>query len=146
MPKQCANVYSRRGRLFLATLSQTTGRYGLWFEAGPHIVVNIADGPGAIGARLSEALNASRRGLEHPANPDAVEKPLLASAGVESWSTFVRGSQHWYVERDEETLRIVPSVPDSGGFRGVKEKAVVLPGGCSPHQLGQALLDATVSD
>lgn len=146
MPKQCANVYSRRGRLFLATLSQTAGRYGLWFEAGPHMVLDISDGPGALGNRLDEVLEASRQGLEYPADPESVEKPLLTSAGVKSWSTFVRNAQHCYVERDEGTLRIVPSVADSGGFRGLKEKTTTLPAGCSPEEVGRALLDALASD
>jgi hypothetical protein len=110
------------------------------------MVLDISDGPGALGNRLDEVLEASRQGLEYPADPESVEKPLLTSAGVKSWSTFVRNAQHCYVERDEGTLRIVPSVADSGGFRGLKEKTTTLPAGCSPEEVGRALLDALASD
>jgi hypothetical protein len=142
MRKQCASVYKRGGRLFFATSSQTTGRYGLWIEAGPHLAAGIADGPSAVGDRLVEALNASRQGVEYPEDVRKLEGPLLKLAGVKSWKVFAKGAAHCYVERDEDGIRIIPSEPDTGGFRRRKDQTVKVPETSPADQLGQALLDA----
>lgn len=142
MQKQCVSVYKRRERLFFATSSQTIGRYGLWIEAGPHLAADVADGASAVGDRLVAALDASRQGVQYPEDVRTLEGPLLKLAGVKSWATFVRSVAHCYVERDEDGICIIPSEPDSGGFRRLKDQVVKVPTASPAEELGQALLDA----
>lgn len=142
MAKECASVYKRQGKLFLVTSSQTPGRYGLWIDAGPHLVVGEEASLEEIGQRLDEALRGSRQNVAYPEDPKGLEKPLLELAGVKSWRTFMSGTSHCFVERNDVSVRVVPSTNDGRGFVPRSDSTVDLTARAQPEVLAEAVLAA----
>jgi hypothetical protein len=140
--KRCASVYRRKGKLLIASSSQTSGRYGLWIEAGPHLVAEVSESQREIGEKVLEALKASRQGEPYPSDPEQLAAPLLKRAGVHSWSTFIKGVVQCHVEEEGKEMRFIPSTKDGGGFVPRAHEAVTVALPTDPERLGEALLEA----
>ena len=142
MPKRCASVYRRKGKLLIASASQTPGRHGLWIEAGPHLMAEVDDPRPEIGEKVREALAASRRDEPYPDDPESIQVPLLQLAGVKSWSTFMRGASQCFVEQEDDGVRFIPSHRDGGGFVPRADALVTVNTSTDAGRLAEALFEA----
>ncbi|MBX9792283.1 MAG: hypothetical protein K2Y37_25570 [Pirellulales bacterium] len=92
---------------------------------------------------MHEALAASRTGIPHPTDWDAVEFPLPAMAGVRSWEQFAKRAKCVAVEDENGTLRIIPykKKDHKGSFEQLKT-AVTVRNDVTPAEIGEAVIKA----
>ena len=140
-------TYRRDGSFFIASSDRTTD--GVWVGSGS---VERVDGPNAvaIGAALNRQLDRSVLDVPHPRQdqwPAQGRKsldPIIALAKLRSWRSFIRDATVAAVERDGDTVRIIPQARDgrrADVFRTLTEHVLELLGP-TDHELGAALLEA----
>jgi hypothetical protein len=61
-----------------------------------------------LGRAIEQALARSQEGVPTPPPDARIDKPLLAAAGVRSWTTFMKLSKHVSVVSDGSLLKVTP--------------------------------------
>jgi hypothetical protein len=138
-----AEVYERDSEWYIQPSSKTTT--GLWIATPPLIQLNKHDPRPRKGEAVMEALNASRHGVPVPADNEDLVGPMLALAGVKSWSVFVKKAKCVGLELENNRLTLMPHRPmprSKGALEGIPEQALVLPADASPEEIGAALEEA----
>ena len=135
-PYKMASVYLRRNNFYISTKSLTT--LNLWVGAGPHFKVGINDPNDVIGAKVFEALAASKWKIEVDTFGTDWTAGLLELAGIKSWSTFLRGMRLSSVEDKDSIIKIKLQKRDGAGHSPAG-KEIELSSDCSPAELGMAI-------
>ncbi len=143
--KAKATAYLRDGRLYIVPASETTQH--MWMDSGPVQVLELPpDDSETLGVTVADALAHVRRGVPHPQTStewNAVTRPLLEAAGVRTWKSFANSKSARCAQIElADDLTVVPSYPSNGGFQFVRERAVRLPSGASPSEIGAAVASA----
>ncbi len=139
--KRC-EVYCRAdGYYYICAQSQTTT--GLWMGVRPFLKIGVDEPAARLGEAICEALAASRTGIPHPTDWDAVEVPLPAMAGVKSWAQFAKGAKCLGVEDENGALTIIPykKMRPRGSFEQLKT-VVTVRNDIPPAELGEAVVKA----
>jgi len=133
-----AVIYSRKGRLFFRTCSQTTA--GVWIDEGVCLSLPSDAVNEDIGQALLKALEASRTNILHPASWNHLNDELLSAAGVKSWSTFGKSAKCLNVEQSQ-VLRVIPTknFGSQGGFQSQDELAQVFQIPADAFSLGEGV-------
>jgi hypothetical protein len=136
--KKLAAIYERKGRLFVTASHQT--KAGFWVD-DEHVVCLNQPTHDELGRAIKMALDRSQNGVATPPPDARIEKPLLAAAGVGSWATFMKLSQHVSVFSDGGSLKVTPhrNLGSKGGFE--PEPDLAAPSADSTSVLGQAVAD-----
>ena len=140
MKKMCT-VYERRGMLYLQASSQT--EEGVWVLDGgvSELPSNAPDE--TLGEAVRSALLQSK-GVPHPTRWDRLMEPLLASAGVKSWKTFVNGTRCVSVESEKRGWKLIHfrNLGAKHGFEPVPSAEIDLPPGTNLADKGRSVRDA----
>jgi hypothetical protein len=101
-------IYKRRGKLIIGAQGRTTA--GVLIGVEPPLAIDETIDASSVGRTLRDALNRSRSPVPHPKPEEwpAITDVFLRSAGVKSWSTFVRGSLLATVESDGSMIIFQP--------------------------------------
>ena len=137
-----ASIYSRRGLMFVGTMSQTDT--GLFRADGDYTTLP-GDSPfETIAAEMLTALSRSKRILTSPASASTggVDTPLLHAAGVKSLRTFVRGAKLVSVRADDEHLYLYPSTQTNSHFNFSAKNIIQLSKSVNLSQIGAAIEQA----
>lgn len=139
MPEQLANVYLQRGNFLLLPLSRLID--GGWVNDEPVHSYPLEVSDHELGIAITEAISQSRGGVPTPTNWKAVLAPLLAAAGVRSWSAFQRSAQACLVECLNEKITIVPTTNGGAttGYSFLRDDALTVLTRCPPEELGSAI-------
>jgi len=111
---QSVSVYLRDGKYFVVTIHGSGGGDPC-IASGPVKELPADAGPAALGAAVAAGLDASTSNLPWPKDFKKVTEPLLAAAGVKTWSTFAKKAENLRVNREGATLQIMPSTRSSSG-------------------------------
>jgi len=132
--KKLAAIYERKGRLFVTASHRT--KAGFWVDDG-QVVCLSQPTHDELGGAIEQALNRSQNDVPTPPPDARIDRPLLAAAGVESWGTFMKSSQHVSVVSDRNLLKVTPhrNLGSKGGFEPEPDLAV--PSATSASALGQ---------
>jgi hypothetical protein len=109
-------IYRRGGSFFIASSDRTTD--GVWVASGSVERVDDVD-PKAIGSALLRQLGRSTLGVPHPRQHEWTAQrrksldPIIASAKLRSWRSFIRDATLANVARDGDTIRITPERRDA---------------------------------
>jgi hypothetical protein len=101
-----ATVYGYGGRIFAHANSQTTA--GVWVVTNPVLAID-RDDPVQLGKAVIDALNGSRRDIEHPTSWKGIFDPVLHLAKVTSWSRFARSAKCVEIECDNDKVSLFPT-------------------------------------
>ena len=137
-----SGLYRRAdGYYYICAESQTTA--GLWMGVRPFLKLGVDEPAARLGEAVCEALAASRTGIPHPTDWDAVEDPTLAMAGVKSVAKFAQGAKSVSVEDENGTLTIVPykKMSPKGDFEELKS-VVTVRNDVTPAAIGEAVVKA----
>jgi hypothetical protein len=136
--KKLAAIYERKGGLFVIASHQT--KAGFWVD-DEHVVCLNQPTHDELGRAIKMALDRSQNGVATPPPDARIDKPLLAAAGVGSWATFMKLSQHVSVFSDGSSLKVTPhrNLGSKGGFE--PEPDLAASSGDSTSALGQAVAD-----
>ena len=137
-----SGLYRRAdGHYYIHADSQTT--VGLWTAVRPFLKLGVDEPAARLGEAVCEALAASRTGIPHPTDWDAVEFPLPAMAGVKSWAKFAQCAKSVSVEDENGTLRIIPykQARPRGSFEQLKT-AITVRNDLTPAEIGEAVVKA----
>ena len=137
-----SELYRRAdGHYYICAESQTT--VGLWMGVRPFLKLGVDEPAARLGEAVCEALAASRTGIPHPTDWDAVEDPTLAMAGVKSWAKFAKHAKHVAIEDENGTLRIIPykQARPRGSFEQL-ETTITLRNDVTPAAIGEAVVKA----
>jgi hypothetical protein len=134
---QLASIYWREGRYFVHPSSRTDA--GVWILSEPVRALDATVGDAELGRSIVAALDASRTDGAHPRSFSGLSAPILAVAGLTSWSVFAKGARLVIVERENGTVSIVPNVNlGAKGFEPLSALRITLEA-CGESQLGQAV-------
>jgi hypothetical protein len=109
-----ATIYFRNGSLFVHASSRSTD--GVWVASEPFLKVEASANDVDLGGAVRGALDCSRTDIPHPTSWTGLLDPLLALAGVKSWSTFAKSALCAEVEEEGGLASVVPT--DNLGARG----------------------------
>jgi hypothetical protein len=92
-----------------------------------------------LGRAIEQALARSQEGVPTPPPDARIDKPLLAAAGVRSWTTFMKLSKHVSVVSDGSLLKVTPyrNLGSKEGFE--PEPDIAVPSANSASALGRSL-------
>lgn len=133
-----ASVYLRKKQCLVHASSKTTD--GVWIIWEPCLAVQAADADRDLGDAIQTALDASQTGVPHPRNWKELQKPLLALAGVRSWSTFSKGAACVEVEEEGGRIALIPTrnLGTDEGFQALPSRQISLERG-EVEQLGASV-------
>lgn len=135
-----AVLYKRRGKLIIGAQGRTTA--GVLIGVEPPLSIDETVDPSSLGRTLRDALNRSRSPVPHPQPEEwpAITDVFLRSAGVKSWSTFVRGSLLTTVESDGSAIVFQPHENRGArdAFQPMGLPSIRLDAGASDEELGIA--------
>ncbi|MEU4568383.1 hypothetical protein [Micromonospora sp. NPDC023956] len=118
----------RRGRYLAWSSSLVVDGY--WVANGTHEVLDESVDDEKLGETLRRVLAASRTGVPNPPHSGGPSPfdPMLATLGLRSYSTFLKGTRHVDVEADDDTVVLTPTRNGGSreGFVGLPEQAVRL--------------------
>jgi len=136
--KKLAAIYERKGTLFVTASHQT--KAGFWID-DDHVVCLRQPTHDELGCAIETALDRSQNGVPTPPPDARIDKPLLAAAGVGSWATFMKLSQHVSVVSDGISLKVTPhrNLGSKEGFE--PEPDLEVPSADSPSDLGQIVAE-----
>ncbi|WP_336980724.1 hypothetical protein [Altererythrobacter fulvus] len=136
--KQLAGIYERKGTLFVQAEHKT--KAGFWIA--DEQVVSLRDPTNeALGQTIAEALRRSQSDIPTPPPTARLDEPLLHAAEVASWSTFMNGTRHVSVLRDDTSLSVT-SYRNLGRKEGFEPGAdLLLEYDLSATALGQIVSD-----
>ncbi|SRR5712691_549403 len=106
-----AAAFLRNGKVFLHPYSGTTA--GFWIFSMPVLVLN--EGDENTGAQILLALSNSRENIPHPPTWTGLVDPLLNTAGVKSFNSFMKGAKCVDVSHDQKGVTFTPTT--NGGPR-----------------------------
>ena len=131
----------RRGEWFVASFSKTVP--GFWVMNGWLRRLDGGESDAAIGAAVTEGLDASEVGVEPPGRDDNPAAPLLRMVGLRSYGAYMRGTRSLSVRREGEAVTVEPMRNEGsrGGFTYLPDRAEVLDEP-SEEILGRAVRDA----
>lgn len=136
--EKLAAIYERKGRLFVMASHKT--KAGFWID-DKRVSCLGEPTPDELGDAIEQALDRSQEGVPIPPPNARIDKPLLAAAGVGSWSTFMKLAQHVSVYSDGSLLKVTPyrNLGNKGGFE--PEPDLAFPIANSASALGQIVAD-----
>lgn len=136
--EKLAAIYERKGRLFVTASHRT--KAGFWID-DKHVLCLSQPTHDELDRVIEMALDRSQNGVPTPPSNARMDKPLLAVAGVGSWATFMKLSQHVSVFSDGISLKVTPhrNLSSKEGFEPGPDLAV--PSAASPSDLGQIVAD-----
>lgn len=138
-----AAVDLRRGRYVSYASSLTVD--GLWVANGHHELLDGAAGDEELGGAAARALAASRTGVPAPdlRNGPSPLAPVLASVGVRSLGSYLKGTRQVQVEQDGPGVVVTPTDNQgrTEGFVEAPDLAIRLTDP-TPAELGAAVRDA----
>jgi hypothetical protein len=104
-----ATVFLRKDKIYVQGYAETVTK--LWVANGPVYVVNFADSPSEIGAKLNAALLNSVVNLPHPSQDQwkEIQAPMLEAVGVKSWATLAKGTKAVGIEEEGDIISLTPS-------------------------------------
>jgi hypothetical protein len=134
--EQSVVVYLRGARVFVAP---EAGPGAVTYQIEP--VIESSTDVAGLTAAIQEALANSKRTPGQPApNLRSYKPPVLARAGVKSWSQFVRGLSQCSVGRGPSGYEVQAWRPSDEGFEPDGEP-VRLPAGTSASQVAERVLE-----
>ncbi|WP_316668956.1 hypothetical protein [Ralstonia psammae] len=130
----------RKGKYFVQSYSRTTT--GIWIASGPVHVVEEGSAD-ELGIKLRDALNGSLEGISHPSQAGwkAVQAPMLAAAGVKTWTTLAKGSKSVGIELVGDVVKFIPS-SDYANRGGKSHPEQAVESRFDSNNLGQSLIQA----
>jgi len=135
---KCAQVYIRRGRLFVCPQSRTTDE--LWMVQDPVAVLEVGSSAMDKGRALLSALALSRVNVPHPTSWAGRNKVLLSAAGVKSWKAFSKEATSVFVEWDYTGITFVPyENQGSDGAVEIQDGRIAIETSSSDETVGTAL-------
>jgi hypothetical protein len=134
-----ANVYERKGVLFIRASSQTTT--GVWIDDGPCFSSQLSASSEEVGRVVLTTLASSQTGIPHPKSWTHLNEPLLKASGVKTWSTFGKSARCVDVKQ-AEFIAVTPTKnggKDGGGFVSVTSHVETLPSNSTAEDVGDAV-------
>jgi hypothetical protein len=141
-----ATVYRRADGFYLHADSQTT--QGVWITAAARCKLAVDASPETLGRAGTNMLQASERGVPHPAQDDwgKAFTPMFELAGVKTWAAFARHALNVGVRTnfDSESLIIEPweNAGTKNGFVPMPGMEVRVPIDAPPAEIGEAIIKA----
>jgi contact-dependent growth inhibition (CDI) system CdiI-like immunity protein len=138
---QRASAYLRANGYFVHSDSETT--CGVWVAGHPYLKLPLDVSAETLSQSVRDALAASREGIEHPTDWDAVEDPLPELGGARSWNEFMKKARYVSITEANGEIRIVPYA-NRGSAEGFTptEHAIMIPAESDDMVVGRALADA----
>lgn len=137
--KKLAGLYLRKDDIYGCAYSQTTT--WAWIGTAPYLKLSSKASPAEKARMIRELLAGSRTGIPHPTEFGGLGAPLLALAGVKSWSAFEKATKSLHVEATETDIRFLPYVArrKPRGFFPIPEKSAILPVNASDEEIAEAM-------
>ena len=133
-----AEVIQRKGLLFIRPMCLTED--GLWISTLYPAKLSCDADKHEIGTAVREALNNSTTGVDPPSDWSEVYEPLLRSAGLRSYSAFLKGAVSCVVEERGDVIRFDPSENNGKYFQSLGDECmVVVSGNADAETLADAL-------
>jgi hypothetical protein len=98
--------YRRGERTFLHGLARTTA--GVWVLTNPVLAIE-GDDSIQLGKAVRDALNGSKRDIEHPTSWKGIFDPVLRLAKVKSWSTFAKSAKCVEIVLEDDKISLFPT-------------------------------------
>jgi hypothetical protein len=135
-----AVAYKRGNKFIVASSSTTTA--GVWLQEGPYATLATNASAETIGEAIISALGRSRAGIPHPTDWKRITEPLLAAAGVKTYSTFAKAAQMVLVQLEDDRILLLPMNYGGSkeGFVANEEHEQTVRSSASAKELADALL------
>jgi len=143
MAEALANAYQLENGTFVHASSRTSS--GVWVATLPATLVADNSDPDALGVAIRNSLAQQSILDAEQLNYGEFTKPVLAAAGLKSWSQVQRKSKLCEITRTGGVISVVPTrnggaAGTDRGFHELEAQAISLPTSATPHELGAAVL------
>jgi hypothetical protein len=134
-----ATVYRRQVSFVVHPSSRTSD--GVWILTEPCVRLSSEASDQVLGTAILAAIEASRTLEPSPANWGDVSSPLLVSAGVGTWSAFVKGTTSVELEMHAGVLELLPTrnLGSAKGFEIIHAQKECLDSPIPAEALGAAV-------
>lgn len=135
------SVDQRGGECFVASFSKTVP--GFWVMNGWLRRLDEAASDEAIGAAVTDGLDASEADVEPPGRDAKPAAPLLEMVGLRSYGAYMRGTRQVGISREGHVVTVEPKRNEGsrGGFTPLPDRAEVMDAP-SGQELGRAVREA----
>ena len=130
-------IYRRKKQFLVHASSRTTN--GVWILWDPCLAVPVTSDDRELQRAIRAALDGSRADVPHPRVWKGLLDPLLALAGVKSWSTFSKNASCIEIEEEGSRVILIPTKnlgPDEG-FQADASRQIALDS--ASEELGSAV-------
>lgn len=132
------SIYIRKGLVYLPTIAEA--KSGFFLEIEPIEVADVNDKQ-AVREAVFATLARNRPVVPDPDPETYKMAPILALAGVKSWSTFYKNAKQLGVMRGESGYEIFRLKPYGRGFTSDETSRIKLPGNCTIAQVVDRVVD-----